>query len=216
MTRGTRGAWARYPEWVPIVYIGLGANLPGPGGSPEATMTAAVGRLGSIGCVAACSSLYSTEPVGLAGQPRFLNAVVGLETALAPHRLLEALLRIERAFGRDRAAGAPNGPRTLDLDILLHGDLVLSEYDLAIPHPRMAERAFVLIPLGEIAPEARDPRTGLTVAQLSERVRLESASERGFDAVVRIESGVWRAGACGAGEPADVARAEPGSDPDHG
>ena len=149
-----------------LAYIALGANLPSPAGPPEATLAAAVQRLATLGRIAARSSLYSTAPVGLANQPRFLNAVVALETDLAPRDLLAALLAIERDFGRDRSASIPNGPRTLDLDILLYGDLILSEPGLEIPHPRLAQRAFVLVPLNEIAPDLRDPRSGLTVSQL--------------------------------------------------
>ncbi len=149
-----------------LAYIALGANLPSPAGSPDATLAAAAERLASLGRIAARSSLYSTAPVGLAKQPRFLNAVLAIETALAPRDLLNALLAIEREFGRDRAAQLPNGPRTLDLDILFYGDLIHSEPGLEIPHPRLAQRAFVLVPLHEIAPQLRDPRTGNTVSQL--------------------------------------------------
>src|ERR1700675_2751807 len=99
-------------------YIGMGANIPSPAGPPEATPPAAVERLNSIGRVVCRSSLYSTAPVGFADQPRFVNAVIALETDLSPASLLAVLLRIEREFGRDRSAGIPNGPRTLDLDIL--------------------------------------------------------------------------------------------------
>jgi 2-amino-4-hydroxy-6-hydroxymethyldihydropteridine diphosphokinase len=179
-----------------MTYIGLGANLPGAAGSPEATLAAAAGRLMELGRLAGCSSLYSTTPVGLADQPRFLNAVIGLETAVSPQELLEALLAIEREFGRDRSAGIANGPRTLDLDILLYGDLVLSEYNLHIPHPRLAERAFVLVPLHEIAPQARDPRNGSTMAQYLQNLFPEP--EGANDAVVQVESSLWRAGPCGA------------------
>jgi 2-amino-4-hydroxy-6-hydroxymethyldihydropteridine diphosphokinase len=195
---------------MPIVYIGLGANLPSPAGSPEATLAAAAARLASIGRVLACSSLYSTAPVGFADQPRFFNAALALETTLTPRELLQALLALEREFGRDRSAGIQNGPRALDLDILLYGDLAISEDDLAIPHPRMAERAFVLVPLAEIAAQARDPRTGATVAQYLENLfpGLEGAN----DAVVRVETNIWRAGAGGAGGPVEAARAGSGGD----
>ena len=174
-------------------YIGLGANLPSRAGPPEATLAAAVERLESLGRIAARSSLYSTAPVGFAGQPRFVNAVLALETDLAPRELLGALLTIEHGFGRDRASSVANGPRTLDLDILLFGDLVLSEPGLEIPHPRLAERAFVMVPLTEIAPQARDPRTGTSVSQL-----LQSLSRTPGDAIhaaVPVQSDLWRAGA---------------------
>lgn len=177
-----------------IAYIGLGANLPGPAGAPEATLAAAAEMMAKLGRIRARSGLYSTAPVGVAEQPRFLNAVVAVETELAPRALLDGLLQIERAFGRDRTAAAANGPRTLDLDILLYGDLVLSEHGLAIPHPRMAERAFVLAPLRDIAAEVRDPRTGETVGKLYERVSGESAIKNVPDAVVHVESERWRAG----------------------
>ncbi|HLI03377.1 MAG TPA: 2-amino-4-hydroxy-6-hydroxymethyldihydropteridine diphosphokinase [Terracidiphilus sp.] len=173
-------------------YIGLGGNLPGPAGPPAATLAAAVRRLRAIGRVTARSRLYSTEPVGFADQPRFVNAVVALETALGPRELLDGLLEIEREFGRDRSAGIANAPRTLDLDLLLYGNEVVQAPGLEIPHPRLAERAFVLIPLNEIAPELRDPRTGKTVAQWLQR--LLSAPTRSANAVVPIQDDFWSDG----------------------
>lgn len=193
-----------------IAYIGLGANLPSVAGPPEATLAAAAQKLAESGRIVACSSLYSTEPVGFAEQPRFLNAVVALETNLSPRDLLDALLNLELEFGRDRSAGVQNGPRTLDLDVLLFGDFVLSEHNLAVPHPRLAERAFVLVPLREIAPELRDPRTRATVSQLLEK--LSRGSEGDTDAVVQVESDVWRAGADGGSGDAGSARADGDSD----
>ncbi|MGB6723735.1 MAG: 2-amino-4-hydroxy-6-hydroxymethyldihydropteridine diphosphokinase, partial [Terracidiphilus sp.] len=191
---------------MPIAYIGLGANLPGPAGVPEATLAAAAAQLGSLGRVVGRSSLYSTAPVGFADQPRFLNAVMALETELSPRRLLKALLAMERKFGRVRPAGFANGPRTLDLDILLYGDLAIREHDLEIPHPRFAQRAFVLAPLHEIAPQIRDPRSAVTVSQLFESLLPDP--EGAIHAVVRVESDVWRAGACGTGGGSrDAARA---------
>ena len=173
-----------------LAYIALGANLPSPAGPPEATLAAAAERLASLGSIAARSSLYSTAPVGLADQPRFLNAVIALETTLTPLELLGAVLLIEREFGRDRTASVPNGPRTLDLDILLYGDLVLSEAGLEIPHPRLAQRAFVLVPLNEIAPDLRDPRTGMTVSRLLGGLNQDRAPQA--PSVVPIESARWR------------------------
>jgi 2-amino-4-hydroxy-6-hydroxymethyldihydropteridine diphosphokinase len=174
-------------------YIGMGSNLASWAGPPEATLAAAALRLESLGRVACRSSLYSTEPVGFAGQPRFVNAVVELETDLAPRALLDALLRIEFDFGRDRAASFLNGPRTLDLDILLLDGLTISEPGLEIPHPRLAERAFVLIPLCEIAPLFFYPGRERTVAQLLQSLLPGSASKT--HAVVPIQGSGWRAGA---------------------
>ena len=171
-------------------YIGLGANLPSHAGPPQATLAAAVASLASIGRVTARSSLYSTEPVGYAEQPRFVNAAVALETNLTPRQLLDALLALERDFGRDRTNATPDGPRTLDLDILLFGDLSVSEPGLEIPHPRLAERAFVLIPLNEIAPAAIDPRSGTTVAQLLHQ--LASTSGNAADAVIKLQNEAWQ------------------------
>jgi 2-amino-4-hydroxy-6-hydroxymethyldihydropteridine diphosphokinase len=174
-----------------LAYIALGANLPSPAGPPETTLVAAAERLASLGTITACSSLYSTTPVGLADQPRFLNAVVALQTNLAPDRLLHSLLAIEREFGRDRSTGIPNGPRSLDLDILFYGDLVLQQFDLEIPHPRIAERAFVLVPLNEIAPDLRNPRSGATVSQLLQS--LFPQPEAALNAAIKIQSDHWGA-----------------------
>jgi 2-amino-4-hydroxy-6-hydroxymethyldihydropteridine diphosphokinase len=113
------------------------------------------------------SSLYRNPPEGGAAQPEYVNAVAMVETALAPRALLAELLAIERAHGRVRAF--PGAPRTLDLDLVLYGDLVLEEPGLVIPHPRMRERAFVLVPLAEIAPGAVVPGAG-PVAELLGRV----------------------------------------------
>jgi 2-amino-4-hydroxy-6-hydroxymethyldihydropteridine diphosphokinase len=174
---------------MPLAHIALGANLPSPAGPPEATLAAAAARLAFLGHIAARSSLYSTAPVGLADQPRFLNAVAALGTTLTPLELLGAVLLIEREFGRDRTASLPNGPRTLDLDILFYGDLVLSEAGLEIPHPRLAQRAFVLVPLHEIAPGLRDPRSGKTVTQLLTELSLSPAPLA--SSVVPIASALW-------------------------
>jgi 2-amino-4-hydroxy-6-hydroxymethyldihydropteridine diphosphokinase len=182
-------------------YIGMGANLPSAAGTPEATLAAAATRLQSLGRITRRSSLYSTAPVGLADQPRFVNAVVALETNLEPRALLNCLLAIEQEFGRDRTARIANGPRTLDLDILLFDDLKISEplgaTGLEIPHPRLAERAFVLIPLCEIAPRIIAAECGTTVSQLLDR--LDKTDRNETDAVVPIQSDGWHAGACGHG-----------------
>ena len=176
-----------------IAYIGMGGNLPSWAGAPEVTLAAAVERLAFLGRVTARSSLYSTEPVGFAAQPRFVNAVVALETALEPQALLKALLAIEQEFGRDRSAGIANGPRTLDLDILLFGDLCIHEPNLNVPHPRLAQRAFVLVPLNEVAPLGVDVESGATVSQLLNNLNEQAGNET--HAVVPIQSRVWRTGA---------------------
>lgn len=178
-------------------YIGMGANLPSRAGEPAATLAAAVKRLERLGRVTRRSRLYSTAPVGFQEQPRFVNAVVELETELAPRALLAALLEIEREFGRERAQEQTNGPRTLDLDILMYGDLRIDEADLQVPHPRLAERAFVLVPLNEIAPRAVDARSGNTVGELLQRLFPGSDDEN--QAVVPIESAAWRPGCGGVG-----------------
>jgi 2-amino-4-hydroxy-6-hydroxymethyldihydropteridine diphosphokinase len=178
-----------------IAYIGMGANIDSPAGTPEATLAAAVDRLASLGRVVCRSSLYSTEPVGFADQPRFVNAVVALETDLSALTLLEQLLCVEREFGRDRSAGIQNGPRTLDLDLLLLGDEVMQAAGLEIPHPRLAERAFVLVPLHETAPELKVATHGKTVKELLHGLRRGSATET--DAVLPLQSDLWRAGPCG-------------------
>ena len=170
----------------------MGANLASRAGSPEATLVAAADELGSLGKVVRRSSLYSTTPVGFDDQPRFVNAVVQLGTGLAPRELLEGLLAIELAFGRDRGAGIANGPRTLDLDILLFDDRQISEPGLVIPHPRLAERLFVLMPLGEIAPKLVSAGSGRTVSQLLDT--LNSTTKDKENAVLPLQFDRWRAG----------------------
>jgi 2-amino-4-hydroxy-6-hydroxymethyldihydropteridine diphosphokinase len=170
-------------------YIGMGGNLASCAGAPEATLAAAALRLESLGRVVRRSSLYSTAPVGFAAQPRFVNAVAELEMELEPRELLDGLLAIEQEFGRERAAGSANGPRTLDLDILLFGDLEIHEPGLEIPHPRMAERLFALVPLNEIAAQAVVPGRGKSVGELLSRLVEDSESES--TAVVRMPSDAW-------------------------
>ena len=178
---------------MPTAYIALGANLPSPAGQPAATLTAVLRRLGSLGNVKLHSSLYRTEPVGFADQPQFLNAVVALETDLDPIALLKKLLSLEKEFGRDRSAGIPNGPRTLDMDILLWNALEVNEPNLKLPHPRIAERAFVLVPLAEIAPQLLIPGSGKSVVELLDA--LQTTRKGDVDAVVPIENDQWRTAA---------------------
>ncbi|MGC9158308.1 MAG: 2-amino-4-hydroxy-6-hydroxymethyldihydropteridine diphosphokinase [Terracidiphilus sp.] len=176
-------------EHMRMAYIGLGGNLASWAGEPEATLTAAATRLQSLGRMMARSSLYSTAPVGYAAQPRFVNAVVAIATELEPCDLLDSLLSIEREFGRERKTGLRNGPRTLDLDILLWDNQRIRESGLEIPHPRLTERAFVLAPLSEIAPSLVVPGHAETVAQQVDRLRWDA---RAGGAVVRIESKQWQ------------------------
>jgi 2-amino-4-hydroxy-6-hydroxymethyldihydropteridine diphosphokinase len=143
-------------------YVGVGANL----GDREATIKRALELLGPV----RVSGLIETEPWGYADQPRFLNAVAELETDEGPRALLGRLLEIERGLGR-RREGPRYGPRTIDLDLLLYGDEQLDEPGLVVPHPRLHERAFVLGPLVELAPDLVVPGRGSVKALLS---RLQS------------------------------------------
>jgi 2-amino-4-hydroxy-6-hydroxymethyldihydropteridine diphosphokinase len=140
------------PSSTPIAAVGLGANLPSPAGPPEQTLLAAMSDLAAAGTIVARSSLYRTDPVGFMDQPAFVNAAVTFTTGLAPEALLDLLLTIERRYGRDRRMAPPNGPRTLDLDLLLLDDLIVNTPRLTLPHPALAFRRFVLAPLAEIAP----------------------------------------------------------------
>lgn len=137
-------------------YIGLGSNLE----QPQQQVSAAMSALGELPDtrLLARSSLYHSAPVGYADQPDFINAVALIETALAPQALLQGLLVLEQQFGRVRTF--LNAPRTLDLDILLYDDLVIADTNLVVPHPRMHERAFVLLPLAELAAGLQIPGKG--------------------------------------------------------
>jgi len=137
-------------------FIGLGSNLAG----PLVQVRQALVELDSIPGtrVTARSSFYRTAPVGLLEQPDFINAVASVRTTLKPQALLAALLAIENRHGRRRSMR--NAPRTLDLDLLLYGEQVLGQDGLTLPHPRLQERAFVLAPLAEIAPDATVPGRG--------------------------------------------------------
>lgn len=143
--------------------IGLGANL----GDRFQTLRSALEQLASAGAILQVSSVYETAPVG-PPQPDFLNAAVLLETTLEPLSLLQQLLRIERAHGRERRERW--GPRTLDLDLLHSPDLVVDDPTLTLPHPELARRAFALVPLLDVAPDARDARSGAPYAELLERL----------------------------------------------
>lgn len=144
-------------------FIGLGSNLD----RPLSQIRRALRRLSDLPGtrVIRCSSAWGSAPIGLAQQPDFVNAVCLLETSLDPERLLPALLAIERAHGRIR--DVPGGPRTLDLDLLLHGPRQVQQPGLTLPHPRLHERAFVLYPLHEIAPDLDIPGRGPLAALLA-------------------------------------------------
>jgi 2-amino-4-hydroxy-6-hydroxymethyldihydropteridine diphosphokinase len=144
-----------------VVYIALGSNV----GDRAAMLERAIAAMNSAGIrVLQQSSFYVTEPVDAPGQAWFLNAVVEADTSLLPLQLLHALLRIERELGRRRIA--PHGPRTIDLDILFYGSSVIRSRELEVPHPRLPERRFVLVPLVQIAPEFRHPALHKSVTQL--------------------------------------------------
>ncbi len=145
-----------------VAFVGLGGNL----GDSVNTLRAALAALSALRevQVAAVSSLYRSAPIGNAGQPDFVNAVARLSTGLAPRELLRTLLEIERGFGRERSFR--NAPRILDLDLLLYDADTIAEPGLSVPHPRMHERAFVLVPLVEIAPECVIPGKGRAAALL--------------------------------------------------
>jgi len=156
---------------VPLTAIALGSNL----GDRRAHLEWAVDRLRELLTNLRVSSFIETEPIDVPGpQPPFLNGAVVGETALASEALLGELLALERERGRERTG--VRAPRTLDLDLLLYGDLIVDSPALVIPHPRFAERAFVLEPLAEIAPQMRDPRTGKSVARLLGELRKSAVS----------------------------------------
>lgn len=148
-----------------MILLALGANLPGPYGAARVTLAHAIDALDTgVAHIVKRSPWYGSRPVPASGQPDFVNGVVQVETALAPLRLLAALHQIEARFGRVR--GQKNAARQLDLDLLAYDDLILDAAGIAVPHPRMQQRAFVLAPLCDIAPDWMHPLLGQTARQL--------------------------------------------------
>lgn len=148
-----------------VSYVSLGANV----GDPASQLWEATRKLASHDRVAlrGRSSLWKTSPLGpVVDQPDFVNAVVKLVTSLTPRALLTLCKAIEDSMARDRSKEQPMGPRPIDLDILTYGELVVQEDDLVLPHPKIAERAFVLEPLREIEPDFVHPATGKTVEEM--------------------------------------------------
>jgi 2-amino-4-hydroxy-6-hydroxymethyldihydropteridine diphosphokinase len=154
-----------------IVYLGLGSNL----GDRDANLSAALRALAAVVTIEHVSSVYDTAPMLYTDQPRFHNLVCQATTSLTPGALLHAAKEIERQLGR--TSGPRYGPRVIDIDLLLYGRLVVNTPALTIPHPRIAERAFVLAPLAELAPTLTHPVLGETMVELLRRVP-ESDVER--------------------------------------
>jgi 2-amino-4-hydroxy-6-hydroxymethyldihydropteridine diphosphokinase len=149
-----------------VVYLGLGSNI----GDREAHLRKAVDELQSRDLrLRRVSGIYETEPVGLREQRWFLNQVAEFETELHPSQLLRRTRRVESRLGRKRVI--INGPRTIDIDILLYGNAIVKKPELEVPHPRYRERRFVLEPLAELNPLLKDPESGRTVAEMLDAVR---------------------------------------------
>jgi 2-amino-4-hydroxy-6-hydroxymethyldihydropteridine diphosphokinase len=144
----------------PLVVLGLGSNRPGAYGGPRAILEKAMADLEKILSSPRQASIRETEPLHVKDQPAFLNTAVAGFCALTPEDLLAEINRIEAFYGRDRAKERRWGERTLDIDILLYGDMVVRRPRLEIPHPRLTERLFALDPLLELLPEACDPVSG--------------------------------------------------------
>lgn len=148
--------------------IGIGANVPSPHGAPPVTIARAARDLAAHKAIThfSISSMHQTEPVGGTPQPNYTNAAAVFETNLGAHELMDLLLALERAYGRVRTPETRWGPRPLDLDLLVYGDRVIRDERLTVPHPRMADRLFVLEPLAEIAPALHVPGLGTVSGML--------------------------------------------------
>lgn len=160
-----------------IYYLSLGSNL----GDRLGFLTAGMERLGELGLIGPVSPPYRTRPVGMApGTPEFLNLALRMDTRIEPRYLLRHIKEIETALGRDMTPG-PARSRPLDIDILLAGDRIIDSPELTIPHPRMKERLFVLVPLARIAPRVVHPVLGMEILELARR--LEGSGNTPEDAV---------------------------------
>lgn len=153
-------------------YVGIGSNK----GDARAHIHAALEELKKIGTIQRVSSLYKTEPVGFTDQEWFLNCTLLLETEISPEALLTAFKEIEKELGR--TPSVRNGPREIDIDLLLYDEKVVNTEVLTVPHPRMHERAFVLLPLSEIVPDAVHPVFKKTVAELRGELHDTHACEK--------------------------------------
>lgn len=156
-----------------IAYIGLGANL----GDRQAGIQRALRELTNLPTIelVKVSALYETTPVGFTNQPDFLNQVISVRTSLPPQALLHVLLHIENQMGRTRTIHW--GPRVIDMDLLLYGDMQIAVPGLTIPHPYLRERAFVLVPLAEIAPDWALPEDGKTISEIAEGFSRDSCNQ---------------------------------------
>lgn len=172
---------------LPAVYLGLGSNL----GDRQRNLAVALRRLEPLVRIEAVSALYETDPVGSQDQPLYLNAVCRGVTGLPPRGLLRHLQEVEREIGR-RPPQADWGPRPIDIDLLLYGEEIIEEPDLRVPHPELPNRAFVLVPLAELAAELKHPVLGRTIRSLADDVggsgvrrRAEPGWERSWPAAER-------------------------------
>ena len=148
------------------IFLGLGSNV----GDRRATLERGIEALNAPDLrILRVSPIYETEPQGLREQEWFLNLAVEAETSLFPRQLLQRIRRVEREFGRKRSV--PNGPRTLDIDILFFGRSVIQTAELQVPHPRYSERRFVLAPMADLAPDWRDPMSGKNMRYLLDEVK---------------------------------------------